>query len=373
MFNKLSTVSSITVAVVVVLALGFYARALLPSGIPAAPQETFILMTATPAPAPTALATPLATPLPIPSSPQPFELGGHVRDTSLPFAERMQYAGMNWTKIQISYGEDPSSIIAASHDNKLQVQLTALGTPDMVIQPNFEQDFANWTSQMAAAGADAIEVWNEPNIEREWQTGHISPEAYTNLLCSAYEAIKAANPNTLVISAAPAPTGYFGNCTADGCDDEPWMEEIYNAGAADCLDYIGAHHNAGATSPSARSGHPANSTHHSWYFMPQTELYYNTFQGTRQIFYTEMGYASQQGVPPFTDTFAWASDTTNSEQAEWLAQAAQLSIDTGMVRAIIIWNVDFARHGNDPQDGYAILRPDESCPACDALHEVLAP
>ena len=42
MFNKLSTVLSMAIAVVVVLTLGFCARSLLPSGMPAAPQETFI-------------------------------------------------------------------------------------------------------------------------------------------------------------------------------------------------------------------------------------------------------------------------------------------------------------------------------------------
>ncbi|RMF34277.1 MAG: hypothetical protein D6759_06070 [Chloroflexi bacterium] len=138
------------------------------------------------------------------------------------------------------------------------------------------------------------------------------------------------------------------------------------------MDFIGAHHNAGATSPSARSGHPADQTgHHSWYFLPQTELYYNIFRGTRQLFYTEMGYASQEGVPPFSDMFAWARGTNNAQQAAWLAEAVRLSISTGMVRVIIVWNIDFPRYGYDPQDGYAIIRPDGSCPACETLHQVM--
>ncbi|MCP4538598.1 MAG: hypothetical protein GY832_15805 [Chloroflexi bacterium] len=354
MFRKLSVILSTTVAIAIVLVVGFYARTWQPSDMPAAsPQATIILSTATPTPS--------------------FELGGHVRDLSLPFADRMQYAGMTWAKIQVQYGDDPAAFITTSHDNGFKVQLTALGASEMVTRPNLAQDFADWTSQIAAAGADAIEVWTEPNIDREWQIGYISPQAYTDLLCTSYEAIKTANPDTLVISAAPAPTGYFGGCTADGCDDKPWMEELYNAGAADCLDYVGTHYNAGATSPSARTGHPAspNGTHHSWFFLPQAELYYNIFQGTRQLFYTEMGYASQEGVPPFPDAFAWASGTTNSQQAQWLAEAVQLSMDTSMVQGIIVWNVDFARYGYDPQDGYAIMRPDGSCTACDALHEVL--
>jgi len=302
-----------------------------------------------------------------------FELGGHVRDMSLPYADLMHYAGMTWAKVQVHYPENATGLIQAAHAKGFKIQLSALGTPTMVTQPGFEQDFANWVAGLAAAGADAIEVWNEPNIDREWQSGYINPASYTQLLCTAYNAIKGANPNTLVISAAPAPTGYFGGCGPTGCDDLPFLQGMYNAGAANCMDYIGAHHNSGATSPSATSGHPGDDGrgHHSWYFLPQTQLYYNTFAGTRQLFYTEMGYASQEGLPTFSDQFAWARGNDNSEQAAWLAEAVQLSINTGMVRCIIVWNIDFPRYGYDPQDGYAIIRPGGSCPACDALHAIL--
>jgi hypothetical protein len=300
-----------------------------------------------------------------------FELGGHVRDLALPYADKMHNAGMNWMKVQIHYGEDPAWIVNIAKANGFKIQLSALGSPNMVTEPGFEKKFADWLAGVARTGAEAIEVWNEPNIDREWQIGYISPQAYTNLLCTAYNAIKGVNPNAAVISAAPAPTGYFGGCSPNGCDDQPWMEGLYNAGAANCMDYIGAHHNAGATAPSARSGHPAGGTHHSWYFLPQTELYYNIFRGTRKIFYTEMGYASQEGLEPFSEQFAWARGINNAQQAAWLSEAVQLGINTGMVRCIIVWNIDFTRYGYDPQDGYAIVRPGGGCPACDALHNIL--
>jgi len=84
-----------------------------------------------------------------------------------------------------------------------------------------------------------------------------------------------------------------------------------------------------------------------------------------------MGYASQEGVPPFPVWFSWASGTTNAQQAAWLTEAAQLSMSTGMVHYIMVWNIDFPRYGNDPADGYAIIRPDGSCPSCEALHSLL--
>lgn len=312
-------------------------------------------------------------PLVLGNYPSFFELGGWVKDWDLPYASRMHYAGMNWAKSWVYYPQDASYIITAAHNNGFKIQLVAYGASNMVTQPNFEQDYANWVSSLAIAGADAIEVWNEPNINREWATGYISPTLYTSLLCTSYNAIKTVYSDTLVISAAPAPTGYFGGCTSNGCDDLPWLEGLYTAGAGECMDYIGAHHNSGATSPSARSGHPVDptGTHHSWYFLWQTEEYYEIFQGTKPLFYTALGYASQEGVPPFPEGFSWASGTTNTQQAAWLTEAAQLSISTKMVQYIMIWNIDFPRYGYDPQDGYAIIRPDDSCPSCDALHDLL--
>ncbi|MDY6877576.1 MAG: NBR1-Ig-like domain-containing protein [Chloroflexota bacterium] len=315
-------------------------------------------------------------PAPAPVSGGSFELGGHIRDTGFPYADKMHYAGMNWAKVQVQFGQDASGLVAAAHAQGFKIQLSALGSPGMVTQSGFEQNYANWVAGLAASGADAIEIWNEPNIDREWQIGHISPQAYTNLLCQSYSAIKAANAGTAVISGAPAPTGSFGGiCQPNGgnCDDAPWLAGLRDAGAVNCMDYIGAHHNAGATSPSARSGHPANpgSTHHSWFFLPQTELYYNTFGGARKLFYTEMGYASQEGLPTFSDWFSWARGTDNAQQAAWLAEAVQLSVNTGMVRCIIVWNIDFVRYGDDPQDGFAIVRPGGGCPACDSLHALL--
>ncbi|MEA3310239.1 MAG: NBR1-Ig-like domain-containing protein [Chloroflexota bacterium] len=321
---------------------------------------------------------PAPAPAPAPVAGGSFELGGHIQNTGFPSANIMHYAGMNWAKVQVRYPGDANGIIAAAHANGFKIQVSALGPAGMVTDGGFNDTVANWLAGIAAAGADAIEVWNEPNLPREWQEGHINPEAYTQLLCKSYASIKAANPGTAVISAAPAPTGYFGGCHAHGCDDLPWLQRMYNAGAANCMDFIGAHHNAGATSPSATSGHPADpgSTHHSWFFLPQTQLYYNTFGGARQLFYTELGYVTPEGYGWIPATFAWGGNTTVAQQAQWLAEVVSLSSQTGMVRAVIVWNVDFSCYGDcggvqDPQAGYAIIRPDGSCPACESLHALL--
>jgi hypothetical protein len=50
-----------------------------------------------------------------------------------------------------------------------------------------------------------------------------------------------------------------------------------------------------------------------------------------------------------------------------LADAISLARSSGKVRLVIIWNVDFTYYGADPMAGYAIIRPNGTCPACDAL------
>jgi len=349
----------------------------LKSGNTAIPGGSFYVLfkvgEAAPAPAPAPVA---------PVAGGPFELGGHIMQ-GFAYADYMRSAGMTWVKEQVRYPNDPSGVIAAAHANGFKIQLSALGESGMVTQGGFEDAIARWVAGMAAAGADAIEIWNEPNLDREWAYSAMTPQNYTNLLCRAYAAIKGANPGTKVISAAPAPTGAFGGggCIdlgggqkQCGIDDIPWLQGLANAGAASCMDYIGAHHNSGATAPSATSGHPADpaSTHHSWFFLPQTRAYYSIFGGSRKLFYTELGYVSPEGYGAIPGPFAWAAGTTVAQQAQWLGEVVTLSRQTGMVANVIIWNVGATCYGMcggvpDPQAGYNIIRPDGSCPACATL------
>ncbi|MFN8596580.1 MAG: hypothetical protein U0559_10420 [Anaerolineae bacterium] len=300
-----------------------------------------------------------------------FELGGQINGS--PFGP-MRTAGMKWIKVQ-SHGGDESGAINTAHANGFKILLSVLGDKGKVMDPGYQDSYAREVAAMAAAGADAIEVWNEPNIDREWPNGQISGGNYTQLLAKAYNAIKAANGGTLVISAAPAPTGWWGaaGCGADGCNDDAFLSQMAAAGAANYMDCVGAHHNSGTTSPSVSSGRPEGN-HYSWYFLPTLNLYYNAFGGARKVCFTELGYLTPEGYPSLASTapgFAWAENTTIAQQAAWLAEAAAISINSGKVRLMIVFNVDFDYYGSDPQAGYAIIRKGGSCPACDALGAIV--
>ena len=88
---------------------------------------------------------------------------------------------------------------------------------------------------------------------------------------------------------------------------------------------------------------------------------------SKPLCFTEIGYVSPEGFPPLPGGFAWAGDTSVAEQAAWLGQAVDLAAGSGVVRLFIVWNVDFTQYNSDPQGGYAIIRPDGSCPACGAI------
>ncbi len=220
---------------------------------------------------------------------------------------------------------------------------------------------------MAALGPEAIEVWNEQNIDREWPAGQINGASYTQMLSAAYQAIKRANPNVMVISGAPAPTGFFGGtCQNNGCDDNVYIRQMASAGAGQFMDCVGVHYNEGILPPDQRSGDPrGNSGHYTRYFFGMLDLYASVFPG-KPLCWTELGYLSPEGFGPLPPAFSWAANTSVQEQAEWLARAAILSRNSGRVRLMIVWNVDATEYGADPQAGYAIVRGNQ-CVACITL------
>jgi len=307
-----------------------------------------------------------------------FALGGHVDGLTPQAVDLMRSAGMTWVKKQLPIGAGVGKgveFINAAHSNGFKILLGVVGDKNAL-----GADFDGYTAQvsqfmaeLAAAGADAIEVWNEPNLDREWPNGQINGANYTQMLASAYNAIKAANPNTLVISGAPAPTGFAGaaGCIPELCNDDVFMQQMANAGAANYMDCVGLHYNEGIVSPSTVSGDPRGE-YPTYYFGSMLNRGYSLFGG-KKVCFTELGYLSGEGMgAPIPPAFAWAGNVTLGQHAAWVAEAAAASAQSGNVAIMIVWNVNFSRWDSDPMGGYAMLRPDGSCPACQTLGAVMS-
>lgn len=320
-----------------------------------------------------------AAPVVVPPSVAPvgnvggFELGGQA--AGMP-AGQMQYAGMTWVKKQHKWnpGDSPSAVAGLINDAHAAGMKILLSIPGQLHPSSIDyQAYTDFLGGVAALGPDAIEVWNEMNIDREWPAGQIDPAAYVNnMLRPAYQKIKAANPNVMVITGAPAPTGYFGGCHGGGCDDAPYVAGMMAAGAGSVSDCIGVHYNEGLMPPSATSGDPRGAGgHYTRYFQGMINAYAGA--GAGRLCFTELGYLSGEEWGYLPAGFLWKApyNLTVSEQAQYLADAVRVGVQSGRVRMIIVFNVDFKTFGDDPQAGYAMIRPNGSCPSCETLRQVM--
>lgn len=300
-----------------------------------------------------------------------FSYGAHV--ANFDNTDLMRQTGMTWAKVQVRYGrgaspEGAAGLINAAHSQGLRILLGVVGYPgDVAGGEAYFNEYATYVGGLAALGADAIEVWNEPNLDREWQQGLIDGGLYTQLLAVSYNAIKARNPNTMVIAAAMAPTGAEGAFGLDRVwNDDRFLRSMAAAGAARYMDCLGVHYNEGIVSPTQLSGDPRNQ-YYTRYMRGMINTYRAIFP-TRPLCFTELGYLSGEGFPPLPGAFGWAVTTSVAEHALWLAQSIDVARASGVVRMVIFWNLNFTGvWGDDPMGGYAMIRPDGTCPACNYL------
>jgi hypothetical protein len=105
--------------------------------------------------------------------------------------------------------------------------------------PQQVQDYVDYAVAVATRYRGRIhhyQIWNEPNIYPEWgDLEPINPEAYTELLCRTYDALKAVDPDIVVISGALAPTVALND---RDLNDFVFLERMYAAGAGACFDVL---------------------------------------------------------------------------------------------------------------------------------------
>ena len=294
--------------------------------------------------------------------------GGQTHDLNHPYL--MHNVGMSWVKYQLKWRTDskPEELVGRIQHAKalgfnVMVSVTGDPYPESI-------DFDAFTQFMAGVAAlnpppDAIEVWNEMNIDFEWPAGQIDPAQYVNqMLAPSYEAIKAINPRIVVISGAPAPTGFDDSVHAWSVNR--YVDGMAAAGAQHYMDCIGVHYNEGATSPFDTTGHPAGG-YFGWYYQPSLDMYFYAFDGIRPLCITELGILSGEGYEALPSRFSWAQNTTAEQQGRWLVEAISLAEQSGYVKILILFNVDIFHWGVDPQAGFAIIRPGGACPFCELM------
>jgi hypothetical protein len=123
--------------------------------------------------------------------------------------------------------------------------------------PDNPKDWSDYLTALATrykGRIQAYEIWNEPNLDREWGNKKPDPGVYTNMLTSSYQAIKAADPQALVISAGMSPTATNDDHAMPDLD---FISAMYAAGAKDSFDLLGVHAAGFKAEPCADPGQVA--------------------------------------------------------------------------------------------------------------------
>lgn len=202
----------------------------------------------------------------------------------------------------------------------------------------------------------AYQVWNEPNLAREW--GGAPPDAagYTALLKACAEAIRAADPDAIIISAGLSPTGTYDDRAHP---DDVYLNELYDAGFQQYADVIGLH--APGYSPPTMSLEDAEREGRArWATFRHIEdmrrIMVERRDAARQIAILEFGWPLE-GIG---EDYAWFA-VSEEEQAQYLVEAYAYAAEhwrpwVGLMSAIYFakpsWTPD------DEQFWWSIVKPD---------------
>ncbi len=371
--------------------------------------------TDTPTPGP-----PTVTPIPLPTLDNSrIGIQIHSRLTDDEWWQMLQRArlhlNVDWIKVQFPWDEmEPDGPGSETEYNRrlerfmqmadgqgLQVLASITKAPEWARPtdqengpPNDPQTYANFIQGLLnrfGNSIDAIEVWNEPNLRREWNGGTMNGAEYMRLFRPAYETITAWSQQTghriQIITAGLAPT----IDTEFSADDRAFMREMLAAGLGNYPDVaVGIHPYGWGNAADARCCNPVEGRgwdeNERFFFLDNIDAYrqiiVNAGSPTMRMWITEFGWATYDGFnapPPDGDDFF--TYVTEGLQATYTLQAFDIVQNSGaydFIDVMILWNLNFGTIPDavsvhrDERAGYSLMRPDGSYrPLYEQLRDIL--
>ncbi|MCB9138162.1 MAG: SH3 domain-containing protein [Caldilineaceae bacterium] len=274
------------------------------------------------------------------------------------------------------------------HTNNAELKLLARLSSDPELGAKFwaghppanGDNFADFAFAMAqrynctpqAVGCiQAYQIWNEPNLAREWGGNPPNPAQYADFLSKAYAAIKRGNPNAIVISAGMAPTG---DCCTAAMPDDQFYEGMYQAmggNSTGYFDMLGVHGAGFAAPPELDPATAASDQKYGGYrffafrHVEDIRAIMEKYgDGAKQIVLLEFGWTYDSVNPDYK----WHGADAGIDmfvQADYLKRAYQYAAANwqpwiGLMSLITMPNIDWLADGN-PQDEeqywWAIMDP----------------
>ncbi len=346
------------------------------------------LPTATPPASSIASPTPTSTPVPKPDIGVQGQFIGPDGDLGIKLAANL---GVKWIKQQIDWnsveyarglyqwGElDHLVSVAQQHGLKIMFSVArapGFSRPEPVEEDGPPSDFSIFRDFMHALSTRyqgrvaAYELWNEPNLKREWRGFALSADKFVELVKAGAEGVRAGDAEAIIISGAPAVTGIDDGVEA--IDDRRFFREMVKAGVADAVDAIGVHPYGAANPPDERAADPTHlrsnyNNHPSFFFLDTIEDYHAILGAAnidKPLWVTEFGWPSIERFGQ-VDTSGWeyARDVTEADQAAYLLRAIALRRDRSWLGPLMIWNLNVAPllGADRSESAYSLLRPDGS-------------
>jgi hypothetical protein len=256
----------------------------------------------------------------------------------------------------------------------------------------FDEFNAGLNRELVGEYIDAIEIWNEPNLQREWQgTLPFNGAGYMRLFAPAYQAVRAYSPTIPIITAGLAPTGN----SPFSVNDRDFLQQMYSAGLGQYQDvYIGVHPYGWANPPDSRCcGTRGWDDDPHFFFLDNMDAYRDVMNRgghqAVQMWITEIGYASWDGFP-LDPPDPWMGFTNRWQQGGYTIRMLEIAQQRGDTGVTFLWNLNFAVlsgliTGRDERAAYSLIVPGSSCaidpssdnrterPAYWMLHDALRP
>ncbi len=285
----------------------------------------------------------------------------HWRELELYMQDALQYG----FQVMVSVTKAPDWARPTNQDN---------GPPS---DPQYLANFLTHVLSRFGPAIDAIEIWNEPNLLREWTGAPMNGAEYMRLFDAGYQAIttwsRDNNHPIRVVTAGLAPTGN----SEWSVDDRVFLQQMYQAGLARYSDVaVGIHPYGWGNAPDTHCCNPVDGRNWDddphFFFLDNIETYrqimVNAGHSGAQLWATEFGWATYDGFgyPPPQPFFDYLNENL---QAHYTIKALDIIQNSGnypYVGTMILWNLNFATipgavsERQEEQAGYSLLRPDYS-------------
>lgn len=167
----------------------------------------------------------------------------------------------------------------------------------------------------------AYQIWNEPNLSREWGGQAPDPGGYVELLATCSAAIRAADPDAIIISAGLAPTG---NDDAIAMRDDRYLRALYAADFQRHIDVVGLHA-PGFSAPKLSPDEAEAQGRARWATFRRVEdmrrIMVENGDAARQVALLEVGWTTDPDNP----VYSWFA-VSEDEQARYLVAAFEYAI-----------------------------------------------